>query len=548
MTTKMKTLLVGMYDRTSTSIAPHILRSYAEQFEDIRRTCTIEVAEFSIFKDTPDAVAAAINERRPDLVGFSTYIWNHCEILQVLPKLWKDVKVVLGGPMVFMRESELIRDPRVDVVVTGEGEVAFCDVLRHFAAAKPLRGVSGITTRDFATSPSTGLDALGAIPSYYARLFAEFPATQWITIETARGCTSNCAFCTWGRRGMRYFPIERVLQDLDLILSQPLIRVICFADSQLLVNKPRALQILRHVIESRTDKRMIFEFNPEHLDEEVIQLLAQMSNHYFSLGLQTIDEAALRACGRPKVDGEAFRAKLKRVGELAHHALLTTDLIYGLPGDTIQGFRKSLEYVLNIESLEGVMLQRFIVLPGSRFFGEREKWSIVYDRRTFKILACKTWSEQDLSEAARCSLYVNIVFRNHRLHQALRAFALQRGETVLDTLEKFMRSLPDGVLPSECPGLTAVTREDHDSMELLDGHLVEQYPRIIRGFRKFSEHRFDHLLSDWKNQFSRLIVYPSTSKRLLRRFRREIGKVLSRTPTGRYIKDFLKGSPQSKTA
>ncbi|MEK7390474.1 MAG: radical SAM family heme chaperone HemW [Elusimicrobiota bacterium] len=87
-----------------------------------------------------------------------------------------------------------------------------------------------------------------------------------------------------------------------------------------------------------------FEGNPESLDEDKLQLLAQEGVTRLSIGLQTADDALLPAIGRRHTAADfehAFRAARK-----AGFQSLSVDLMFGLPGQTLGSLESTLERVL----------------------------------------------------------------------------------------------------------------------------------------------------------------------------------------------------------
>ncbi|MCF6462103.1 cobalamin-dependent protein, partial [Clostridium sp. Cult1] len=72
------------------------LKSYSQDI------APIELMEFTVNQNL-DYIVGEIYKKDPDIIGFSTYIWNReetfqiCEVLKIIkPKL----KIILGGPEV----------------------------------------------------------------------------------------------------------------------------------------------------------------------------------------------------------------------------------------------------------------------------------------------------------------------------------------------------------------------------------------------------------------------------------------------------------------
>ena len=114
----MKTLLIGI---NSKYIHP-ALSIYQLAYNT---TYPVTIKEFTI-KDSIEKISNYIIDEKPDLVGFSVYIWNINivkEIIKIIKN--KNVKILLGGPEVSFNESDYILNNNVDFVINNEGEESF---------------------------------------------------------------------------------------------------------------------------------------------------------------------------------------------------------------------------------------------------------------------------------------------------------------------------------------------------------------------------------------------------------------------------------------
>ena len=87
-----------------------------------------------------------------------------------------------------------------------------------------------------------------------------------------------------------------------------------------------------------------FEANPESLDEEKLAVLAREGVTRLSIGLQTADNALLPAIGRRHTAAD-FAAVFKTARRAGIPAL-SVDLMFGLPGQTLDSLRATLDFVL----------------------------------------------------------------------------------------------------------------------------------------------------------------------------------------------------------
>jgi radical SAM superfamily enzyme YgiQ (UPF0313 family) len=500
--TVMKILLVGIYDTNSVSLAPQILESYVSQFA-ISSHFDIVTKEFSIFRDSVLSIIDGINKERPDVVGFSAYIWNINIILEIIPHL--NATVLIGGPQVTGIEQELLDEsPAIDIIITGEAEMVFKELLECFHGDKELETIQGITTRSIKNSPSPDPVDLNTIPLMYENIFKKNAALTWISFETSRGCPMGCRYCTWGQsKKMRYFPLERVLEELDVILQQKKIEWIYLCDSSILLNKKRAKTILQHIADSGAGKAVRFEFKPEQLDDEVIDIMARLPDMEFNLGIQSVNPDALRCMGRTfnraKTE-ENFHKIAARFGDSS----LTIDLIYGLPGDNYEGYKASMEYAISLGRTKRILTNPLIILPGSEFYREMDKYGIrLRDKKSYMVSETATFSQEDMELARKLSFYVSVITLNYGLRDALWSLAERLNKSHTDTIWDFMESLPLSLTNGDYPDMIPSVKEDFKKRNAVFKRVIECYDDIVLHFRELSDHVYDDReLKNYREAFS----------------------------------------------
>src|SRR5688500_4839076 len=124
----MKTMLVGINPWGVVGMAPYYLKSYYAGRVDADDARNILIEGYDVDTDqlraTDDIIAAA-----PDLVGFSCYVWNVEQILDICAAIrpaLPHTKIILGGPEASPRALELMnKNAALDVIAVGEGEITF---------------------------------------------------------------------------------------------------------------------------------------------------------------------------------------------------------------------------------------------------------------------------------------------------------------------------------------------------------------------------------------------------------------------------------------
>ncbi|HEX3595933.1 MAG TPA: radical SAM protein [Polyangiaceae bacterium] len=511
-----KVLLVGLYDVNTVALAPEILKSYVEAFP-VGRAFDVRTLNLSIFSQSVDEMEARVRAQGAAIIGFSAYIWNVTLVRELSRRL--PGTIIVGGPQTNGATREFFAEnPGVDYVVVGEGEETFKELLEYFAGERTLDTVRGVVTEELVTAPRPVVADLAQVPSPYPRIFAENPGLEWIAYETSRGCPYLCGFCTWGySKKMRYHSLERVFADLDVILSQPRLERIYLCDSSILLDKPRAKAILGHILERNRDVVIRYEFNAEHLDDEIIELLLKLSENEFNFGVQTTNPMALRAMRRPfhQTKFETNYAKMVRRTE---RTAITMDVIYGLPGDDLAGFKASLDYVMSFEHVRWILTNPLILLPGSDFHADRERHGIVVrDAESFIVESTATFSKADMAEAIRLSFLVSVVFFNERLRDVMKTFARDHGRGYVEAIADFFDALPFRLVDGQYPYLVPSIARDFRERNLAIYAVQRLYPDIVRFFDVHTGGAYRAELAGWEEafvpQYHRLVRFAAEEAR-----------------------------------
>ena len=418
MISKKKVLLVGIYDKNTITLAPQMLKTYAEQFP-ISQKFDIQTLDLSIFSQESKEHIDRIKSKNPDIVGFSTYIWSMPSIKKILPNL--QTKIVLGGPQCTGVEEELMNEfPNINYVVSGEGIVTFKELLEVFAKEKNITDVRGVSGKNFKNPSREIIKNLDSIPSPYERIFSENKGLEWIAYETSKGCPFGCKYCTWGfSKEMRYYSLQRVIKDLDTILNEKSIKKIYLCDSSILYDKERAKKILGFIRDKNPEVSVRYEFDAVHLDDELISYLVSLKNNEFNFGLQSTNPSALKTMGR-RFNKKKFEQNYHKLISNSQNSKITIDLIYGLPGDNYRGYANSLDYVLTFKEVNWILTNPLIILPGSDFYKEREKYGIVLrDKESYIVSENDTFSKEDMARARKLSYLVSTIYLNKDLRLAL---------------------------------------------------------------------------------------------------------------------------------
>ncbi|MGE5308035.1 MAG: B12-binding domain-containing radical SAM protein [Deltaproteobacteria bacterium] len=431
-----------------TPLALLYLRACISRDRELAGKADVELKEFEL-SDSCEYIVWEIVRRAPGVVAFSCYLWNISLILRLsamLKQVLPGAVIVLGGPEVSPRAHEIIaQNPAVDIVIRGEGEFAFVEAVKAIKAGKGLSGIKGLTFRmgrKVIENPERPpIKNLDSIPSVYLDGCTAV-AHREACLETQRGCVFGCEFCYYnkGCRTWRKFGLARVRRELAFLLSQSDVTVYLM-DPVFNIDLKRAKEICRFIIErNRHHAPFHTEIQAELVDAELASLLKKADMRYVEVGLQSVDKGVLGRARRP-FDRERF---VKGFNLLKDAGLVVElQLILGLPGDTLEKFKESLEFALRLDPpvLSVFKLQ---VLPGTGIRRDAARLGLKFDREPpYEFIESPT---MPLADSIHCQKIVNSISLFRRDPSAL-ACCRREGITLVGLIERWLRQMPsDGIL------------------------------------------------------------------------------------------------------
>jgi len=445
----MNIVIVGINPELKYNLAPALLKSYCLKDYSIKKYAQIKLKYFST-NDKDDEILKEIKMERPTVIAFSCYIWNIYKILKItksIRKLGFKGSIILGGPEVSpIAQQILVENPSVDIIVREEGEVTFSEIVRHLLSKqKSLDDILGITfwkDRNIVENkPRPLIDKLDDIPSPYLNGVVNLNKIeqQLAMFETLRGCTFSCKYCLWGKgQRLRYFSLKRVKQELLAVMNSN-VRRVWLSDPISNFNKARFKKILRIILRNNS-KKVIFDFEmkAEFLDKEMINLLSKLPGGYIAFGLQSTNLLVLKNINR-KWNKKIFERNIKLLQKKAKRIEIAIDLIYGLPGDTYESYKKSFGYAMSFQP-HNIQSHRLQVLPGSYIYNNAACYGIEFMARApHYFLRSSTFSLEDCKKARIFYYLYNkllVKIAVNQLHKCLGISHLELFEKLLKYLIK----------------------------------------------------------------------------------------------------------------
>ena len=286
----------------------------------------------------------------PDIIGFSNFVWNsqlNHKLAKEIKEKYPKCKVVFGGlgnPNKNRLNNFFEEHDYIDIVVNGEGELTFENILLELLEDKPnYKNVEGISTKDFVTMDRQRIKDLDSMPSPYLdglfdKILLDNPNDTFeAALESVRGCPYQCTFCEIGDKYFQKIEKqsnEKVFAELDWI-SKNKILFFYNADSNYGLF-PQHLDQVKYMTKLKRETgypdMMMVDWAKSRADK-VIELARILTDNKLlkgiTIALQTLNPDVLKAVKRKNVDNN----KLKEFVDLYKDKNLKSyiELILGLP-------------------------------------------------------------------------------------------------------------------------------------------------------------------------------------------------------------------------
>jgi radical SAM superfamily enzyme YgiQ (UPF0313 family) len=292
-----------------TSIAGHLRAS------GLAGDVDISILDFFPTTISNEDALAQISRHRPSIVGISfltaqaEIAYEFAEALRVVP----DVLTVAGGihPTVCPEE---VRDAGFDVVVSGEGEVAFDEIVRQRIRGELGKGYREIRRHALTPSgeiPTPAWDLLDLSLGYNESIGLSDDLA--VPLMAARGCAFDCSFCAsksiWQGK-IRWRAPAVVVDEITTLMRDHGIHSFHFYDDDFLINKRYAIKLLDalEALPHQIRWTALATVRSICQHQELLPRLKQLGCRGFDVGVETADASVLEAVNKRQKPSDSARA------------------------------------------------------------------------------------------------------------------------------------------------------------------------------------------------------------------------------------------------
>ncbi|HHT9133841.1 MAG TPA: B12-binding domain-containing radical SAM protein [Candidatus Avalokitesvara rifleensis] len=316
-----------------------------------------------------EAVRDAVERYKPGLVGLSsmTFQYNTAKKIAWLIKgMNKDIKLALGGYHATLMSPELKTEEDnklfdfsgedgqlFDFMVRGEGEATFrelADALDGGTDFDSILGLSYKVNGDWHHNrrrPTLDVKTI-KLPDRSKRIWKNYGYLHYVTdtIETSRGCTFTCNFCSMQHMygtSFRTYEISRVMEDIENC-KRAGANILFFVDDNITLNPRRLLEICKTIVrEGHNDMYYLAQVSCKGIASvpELSQAMKDAGFLMVFLGIENISKRNLNQLNK----GDILEDSRKAIKYL-HNAkvLVIGGMILGNPEDTYQDIKDNFDF------------------------------------------------------------------------------------------------------------------------------------------------------------------------------------------------------------
>ncbi len=321
------------------------------------------------------------------------------KIVQICKKYFPRAKIVFGGVHATFVTSEVIGKKYVNIVVYGEGELTFTEILQ----GKKLSTIKGIVYKKKIKGKQkvimnppreriTNLDAL-PMPAYdlfpvlkYRPAKGTYKRLPAMSMMTSRGCPGKCTFCSKALGNRLVFKSAKtIFKEIKYLIKKYGIKQILFYDDTFTVHRKNVIALCDLLIKNKIDISWTCFARVDFVDFNLLKLMKKAGCHQIMYGVENIDKRVLK-----NINKKTNVVQVVKAVEWTKKAKIDCRLAFmvGNPGDTKRIIEKNVAFVNRINP-DLLIINITTPFPGTAMFAWAKKKDLIltYD-----------WDDYDLAK------------------------------------------------------------------------------------------------------------------------------------------------------
>jgi anaerobic magnesium-protoporphyrin IX monomethyl ester cyclase len=270
---------------------------------------TVSIIDAQVEEISYTRLEEIIRQKKPDMVGITAMSFTLIDVIKtarIVKKISKDIPVVLGGSHVYIYPNETINIPEVDIIVIGEGEDSFPELIENLGNFEKLKRIPGIVFKNNSRIINTGqpniIYDLDRIPfparhlipykNYSSLMAKRSPIT---TMITSRGCPYNCLFCNRPHLGKKFRArsAKNIVDEMECCVKMGINEFLIYDDT-FNIDKQRVLDTCDEIITRKLNIGWDIRARIDRVDKEMLKKLKSANCERIHYGVEAGTDRVLQ--------------------------------------------------------------------------------------------------------------------------------------------------------------------------------------------------------------------------------------------------------------
>jgi len=372
----------------------------------------IDLVDKALYNLNFEQMRDKIKKFSPDLVGFSC-LSMEADDMDKLARIVKEINpkciTILGGPHASVFYDYALEKSPIDIVVIGEGETTFPELIQRLQKDEPIDNVNGIAFKKggkiILTPPREMIENLDSLPfpawdmidfkqySRVAPMNVYYSAIPVTVIFTSRGCPFHCAYChkIFGKR-TRFRSPKNVIAEIELLTEKYGVKEIQIVDDIFNFDLARAKRICDLIVERGIKIKIAFSnaLRGDMMDKELIHKLKKAGCYSIAYAVETASPRIQKL-----INKNLNLDKIKQAINWADDEKINTHgyFMLGFPGETKEEIEKTIKWACDSKLTIAVFFS-VVIYPRQPLMEIAKKIYPDFDFTEWKMFDLRYWAEK----------------------------------------------------------------------------------------------------------------------------------------------------------
>lgn len=314
---------------------------------------------------TNQEIIKRVADYSPQIVGIGCQSTLHAgealETAKLVKKVNPQILVVMGGAHPSVMAQEILKDKNIDLVIRGEGEITFWEIIRRFKQKRSLKNILG-TNNNLPRPRIKNIDSLPFPSRHLLPMEIYFQQASQkqnynfgkrvMVIISSRGCPGNCVYCSvrtiWGRVWRGRSP-KNVVDEIENLIKVYQANEIHFLDDSIGVDKKRLKMICQEIIK----RQLKIKWTTPNglaiwlLDKRLLRLMKKSGCYRLTFGLESGNKNILHNYIGKKYQFNKAKKLISFASEIGLWTVGT--FIIGFPDETHEQIEDTINFAISTD-------------------------------------------------------------------------------------------------------------------------------------------------------------------------------------------------------